>query len=422
MGKVRQIDVVKLKKGMYIVDTLRGHRLTPPVYSVEGFILSSSEGKELRQRGFLYAFVNEARSEVDLEPDLEVNIPPQDSIDDLFGLLPQPAQPSRPLDSPDVPLFVQTVSYQEELRRAQELHVQALAAAKHMHETLEAGLSENTVAAIADILQNSVESLKRNENAMLSFARLKAADEYTFTHSVNVAMYAVVLGRRLNIKDSFLSDLAMAGFFHDIGKVLVPQNILHYPGPLKGKALEIMRSHAELGRVFLEHYPSVPDIARTGAIDHHERCDGSGYPMGKGYDDISLVGRLLAVVDVYDALTSRRCYKDAYTPAKSLSIMYNSREEQFSPGFVEALIEALGVYPVGSLVRLSNNYTAIVVEQNVGLALKPKVVTLIDAFGDKVDYPRLLNLEVHASISIIESVLSLPVEIDLEKAIFYATS
>lgn len=416
MGKIRQIDVVKLKKGMYVVDTLRGHKLTPPVYSVEGFILGPAEGKALRQRGFLYAFVNEARSVVDLEPDLEVNIPAEDLTDQQFDLLP------KPLDAPDVPLYVQTISYQEELRRAQELHVQALAAAKQMHETLEAGLSENIVASIEDILKNSIESLKRNENALLSIARLKAVDEYTFTHSVNVAMYAVVLGRRLNIKDSFLADLAMAGFFHDIGKILVPQDILQYPGKLGEEQLKIMRNHADLGRVFLEHYPSVPDIARTGAIDHHERSDGSGYPLGKEHDEISLVGRLLAVVDVYDALTSRRCYKDAYTPAKSLSIMYQSREEQFSPGFVESLIEALGVYPVGSLVRLSNNYTAVVIEQKEGLALKPKVVTLIDAFGDKIDYPRLLNLEVHSSITILESVLSLPVEIDLEAAVFYAIS
>lgn len=405
MAKLRQVDVLKLKRGMYVADTLRGHRLTPPIYSVEGFILSDTEAKELRERGFLYAFVNEARSVVLPEADLEVVIP--------TGL---------PLDSPDVPRFVQTVSYQDEVRKAQELHVQALAAAKHMHATLEAGLNESAISAIEDILVQSIESLKRNENAMLSIARLKHVDEYTFTHSVNVAMYAVVLGRRLNIKDSLLSDLAMAGFFHDIGKILVPPEILNHPGKLTGEKLQVMQSHAELGHMFLEHYPGVPAIARTGAVDHHERSNGSGYPSQKTHDDISLVGRILAVADVYDALTSERCYKTAYTPSKSLSIIYKDRQAHFSPGFVEAFIEALGVYPVGSLVKLSNNYLAVVIEQQAGLALKPRVVTLVDAFGDKIDYPRLLNLEVHTSISIVESVLSLPVDIDLEKAVLYAIS
>lgn len=403
MARLRQVDVMKLKRGMYVADTLRGHRLTPPIYSVEGFILSDAEAKELRERGFLYAFVNEARSVVLPDPDVEVNI--------AIGL---------PPDSPDVPPFIQTVSYQDEVRKAQELHVQALAAAKHMHATIEAGLSESAISAIEDILLHSIESLKRNENAMLSIARLKCVDEYTFTHSVNVAMYAVVLGRRLNIKDSFLSDLALAGFFHDIGKILVPPDILNYPGVLTGENLQIMQSHAELGRMFLEHYPGVPDIARTGAVDHHERSNGSGYPSQKTHDDISLVGRILAVADVYDALTSERCYKAAFTPSKSLSIIYKNREAHFSPGYVEAFIEALGVYPVGSLVKLSNNYLAVVIEQQEGRALKPRVVTLVDAFGDKIDYPRLLDLDVHTSISIVESVLNLPVDIDLEKAVLYA--
>lgn len=403
MAKLRQVDVMKLKRGMYVADTMRGHRLTPPVYSVEGFILSPNEAKELHDRGFLYAFINESRSVVLPDPDVEIRIPP--------GL---------PLDSPEVPALVQTASYQDEVRRAQELHVQALAAAKHMHAAIEAGLSESAISSIEDVLVDSIESLKRNENAMLSIARLKSVDEYTFTHSVNVAMYAVVLGRRLNIKDSFLIDLALAGFFHDIGKILVPPELLNYPGKLTGEKLQTMQSHAELGRMFLEHYPSVPDIARIGAMDHHERSNGSGYPLQKTHDDISLVGRILAVADVYDALTSKRCYKEAYTPSKSLSIIYKDRETHFSPGFVEAFIEALGVYPVGSLVRLSNNYLAVVIEQNEGLALKPKVVTIIDAFGDKIEYPRLLNLEVHTSISIVEPVLNPPVNIDLEKAVLFA--
>lgn len=404
MVKLRQVDVMKLKRGMYVADTLRGHRLTPPVYSVEGFILSDAETKELHERGFLYAFINESRSVVLPEPDVEVIIPS-----------------NVPLDSPEVPLYVQTVNYQDEVRKAQELHVQALAAAKHMHATLEAGLSESAISAIEDVLVQSIESLKRNENAMLSIARLKRVDEYTFTHSVNVAMYAVVLGRRLNIKDSFLADLALAGFFHDIGKVLVPPDILNYPGKLTGEKLHVMQSHAELGYMFLEHYPGVPAIARTGAVDHHERSNGSGYPSQKTHDDISLVGRILAVADVYDALTSERCYKASYTPSRSLSIIYKDRHAHFSPGFVEAFIEALGVYPVGSLVRLSNSYLAVVIEQQEQ-SLKPKVVTLVDAFGDKIDYPRLLNLSVHTSISIVESVLNLPVDIDVEKAVLYAVS
>lgn len=403
MSKIRQVDVSKLKRGMYVVDTMRGQVLAPPVYSVEGFILSSTEGIELHKRGFTCAFINEARSVILPDADVEVVV-----------------DPCVALDSPEVPLISHTSSYQDEVRKAQELHVQALAAARHMHDTLEAGLSESAIQSIHGVIKGTIESLKRNENALLSIARLRNADEYTFTHSVNVAMYAVVLGRRLRVAEDSLEDLALAGFFHDIGKILVPPDVLNYPGKLSADKLESMKAHAELGRMFLEHYPGVPAIARTGAMDHHERSDGSGYPLRKKTDEISLVGRILAVVDVYDALTSKRCYKNAITPAKSLSIMYQNKERDFSPGFMEAFIEAMGVYPVGSLVRLSNNYLGVVVEQNSGAALKPNVVTLIDAFGDKISYPKLLSLEVHSSISILEPVLSLPVSIDLEQAVLYA--
>lgn len=400
MPKVRQVGILKLKKGMYVVDTTQGQELQPPLYSVEGYVLRNDEGKRLAKKGFAFACVDEVLSAVLPEPDLE---------QDLCAPL-----------ATDIPRFSPRVNIQDELIKAQDLHHQALEAAKHMHATLDAGLNAACVRMIQNILRGSIESLKRNENAMLSMARLKAADEYTFTHSVNVAMYAVVLGRRLHIKEDFLPELALAGFFHDIGKILVPHGVLHCPGKLDPESLRIMQGHAALGGELLEQYSLVSPIVLAGALEHHERCNGAGYPLGKKEPEISLVGKILAIVDVYDALTSKRCYKGAYTPAKSLSIMYQKKDADFSPGFMEAFIDALGVYPVGSLVKLSNNYIAVVIEQNPGLPLKPKVVTLIDAFGDKVDYPKVLNLEIHGSISIVEPVVALPCAMDLYETVLNA--
>lgn len=402
MAKVRQVGILKLKKGMYVVDTTQDEALEPPLYSVEGYILHDDEGNKLAKRGFAFACVDEVLSAVLPEPDLEQDLAAATAT--------------------KIPRFPSRVSMQKELVKAHDLHNQAVEAAKQMHATLDAGLSASCVRMIQDILRGSIESLERNENAMLSMARLKAADEYTFTHSVNVAMYAVVLGRRLHVKESFLPDLALAGFFHDIGKILVPQGILHSPRKLDPDSLRIMQGHASLGGEFLEHYSKVPPIVRVGATEHHERCGGKGYPLGKKEKDISLVGKILAVVDVYDALTSKRCYKNAFTPSKSLSIMYKNKDNDFAPGFMEAFIDALGVYPVGSIVKLSNNYIAVVTEHNPDLPLQPKVVTLIDAFGDKVDYPKVLNLEIHSSISIVEPMIALPRRLDLHETILNARS
>lgn len=400
MAKVRQVGIRKLKKGMYVVDTAQDGELESPLYSVEGYILHDGEGEKLAKRGFSFACIDEVLSVVLPVPDLE--------------------QTLSAVTATEIPRFTSSVSVQKELVKAYDLHNQAVEAAKQMHATLDVGLSASCVRTIQDVLRGSIESLERNENAMLSMARLKATDEYTFTHSINVAMYAVVLGRRLHIKEHFLPDLALAGFFHDIGKILVPQGILHSPRKLDPESLRIMQGHTLLGGEFLEEYSKVSSIVHVGAMEHHERCDGTGYPMGKKEKDISLVGKILAVVDVYDALTSKRCYKKAFTPSKSLAIMYNTKDNDFAPGFMEAFIDALGVYPVGSIVKLSNNYIAVVIEHNPSFPLQPKVVTLIDAFGGKVAYPKVVNLEIHRSISIVEPMIALPYPLDLRETILNA--
>lgn len=400
MPKVRQIGIHKLKKGMYVVDTTKGHGLRPPLYSVEGFVLDSDEGEKLAQKGFAFACVDEVLSHVLPEPDIE---------QDLCAAL-----------ATEIPRFSPCVSLQKELVKAQELHQQAIAAAKRMYAALDAGLDVGCIRLIQDVLRGSIESLQRNENAMLSMARLKAVDEYTFTHSVNVAMYAVVLGRRLHVKEQSLPDLALAGFFHDIGKILVPQGILHCPSKLDPDSLHIMQGHAALGGEFLENYSRVLPIVRVGAMEHHERCNGKGYPLGKKGEEISLVGKILALVDVYDALTSKRCYKAAYTPAKSLSIMYKVKDTDFSPGFLEAFIDALGVYPVGTLVKLSNSYIAVVTEHNPDHPLRPKVVTVMNALGQRAAHHKMVDLAMHRNISIVEPVVALTCDLDLQEIVLNA--
>lgn len=382
---------------MYVLDTLRGQELAPPVYSAAGFILNADEGQELKEQGFLYAYIDVERSMAVPAADLEVDV----------------LQQQRNLTSAENRIFP-TVSYQDEVRSAQSVHVQALNAAHNMHEILKSGMEKGAVDSIYTVMQGTIDSLKRNENALLSITRLRKADEYTFTHSVNVAMYAVVLGRRLCVQDAFLPDLALAGFFHDIGKMMVPHDVLNFPGKLSANSYKIMRGHPELGRIFLERYPDIPEIVKTGVIEHHERYDGSGYPRQKKHDEISLVGKILAVVDMYDALSSKRCYKNAYTPSQSLSILYKIRETDFAPGFVENFIDALGVYPVGSLVLLSDKSLAVVTEQHPALSLKPKVVLLVNARGGRIVHPQLLDLAEQSKISIVESVARLPMPMDLE--------
>ena len=394
MPQIKRVPITELSRGMYVVDMQQGRPLTPPVFSVEGYILDSSESERLRALGFLYAHVDAERF---LEPgDEQLRI---DTSDTLFSL---------------------SVDLQEELAKARKLHQQAVESAKAMRLQVTKGLTQAAMQDIKNVLTEAIESLKRNENALLIIGKLRQADEYTFTHCVNVAMLAVTLGRRFHLSDAALSDVALAGFFHDVGKLLVPPEILNFPGKLSAEQYQIMQSHAELGCIFLEHCPHMSAMASAGAADHHERYNGGGYPVGKKGEEISLAGRLLAVADVYDALSSRRCYKSALPPAKALAIMYSTKDRDFSPGYVEAFVEAVGVYPSGSLVKLSNSYLAVVIEQCANAPLKPKVVTLIDSFGDPLDRPKVLDLLVHRNISIVEPITALPHPLDVEQAILYA--
>lgn len=390
MSPFKKVPIAELKPGMYVIDTQKGQRLAPPAFSVEGYILNSGESERLRMLGYQYAHVDEARF---MEPAADASA---NTVETLFML---------------------SVSLQEEIEKARRLHHQAVESARAMRLQVSKGITQAAMQNIRNVLNEAIESLKRNENALLIMGKLRTADEYTFVHSVNVAMLSVVIGRRLKLSEAELMDVALAGFFHDIGKMLVPQDILNYPGKLSPEQYQIVKGHAELGCIFLDHCPQMSAVVGKGAIDHHERYDGSGYPAGKKGEAISLVGRILAVADVYDALSSRRCYKTALPPAKALAIIYASKDRDFSPGFVEAFIESMGVYPSGSLVRLSNNYLAVVVEQCANAPLKPKVVTLVDSFGDVIGKPKILDLLVHRNISIAEPLLNLPCPVDVEWAI-----
>lgn len=395
----RHIPIADLKKGLYVIDQHKGQSLNPPLYSVEGYILSDEEPEALARAGFQNAWIDDERTV----------IPPDNTLSekDLIDLT-----------DTDHPLHA-SVPYLEEYERASRLYAKSLEVAKEITARIETH-TDIALDETRELFTDMLSSLTRNYNALCSLAKLKNKDDYTFTHCINVAVFAVTLGKQLGVKNEFLIELGMAGFFHDIGKIFVPSEILNCPGRLNAIQFNKIKEHPDLGRRYLNHYPNLPPLVCQGTRDHHERYTGKGYPAGKRGEEISLAGRLLAVVDVYDAISSKRCYKEAITPAETLAIMYQSREDDFSPGFVEAFISVLGIYPAGSLVRLSNKYYAVVVEQNESAPLRPKVVLLIDAFGARLDHPKLVDLMIHVNLSIHGPVLQIPVDIDVEDAIKYA--
>lgn len=283
-----------------------------------------------------------------------------------------------------------TTALSDELAIARKLHADALAHVKGFVDDVRRGTQIDHRAA-RPLVENFIDSVLRNENAAVTLFKLRGFDEYTYTHSINVSLLAILLGRHLGLERPELLKLGLAGMYHDVGKARIPEAILNKPGKLTEAEFQLMKTHPLEGYKIMAGQPELdPEVLRA-VVEHHERHDGSGYPRGLEGEDIGLFSRVIAVVDVYDALTSRRVYKDAMAPAKALGMMYQWRDKDFPHHAVESFIRCVGVYPVGSFVRLSGGEYGIVASVNPIRPTRPEVKVVLDA-KMRPQIPRSLDL------------------------------
>jgi putative nucleotidyltransferase with HDIG domain len=224
---------------------------------------------------------------------------------------------------------------------------------------------------VIPVVEDITSSVDRNATALISITRIRSKDEYTYHHSIAVCALMVNLARQLGQSDEMAREAGMAGLLHDFGKVAIPDTLLKKPGALSEVEFALVRQHVERGHQILSAN-GYSDTVVDACLHHHERIDGSGYPHGLKGDAISLTARMAAVCDVYDAITSRRPYREAEGPAESLSNMYRWTGH-FDENVLAAFIRSLGIYPVGSLVRLRSNRLALVVDQGTDDTMNPVV-------------------------------------------------
>lgn len=284
------------------------------------------------------------------------------------------------------------VSMVREVEHAAKLIKKSREAVQAMFHEARMGNAVKVEAALP-LVEEITESVMRNAGAMIGLARLKTADDYTYMHSVAVCALMIALGRQLELQDDEIREAGLAGLLHDIGKMAVPAAILKKPGKLTDEEFNAVKLHPAAGHKMLEGSPGVVAMALDVCLHHHEKIDGSGYPEGLKDDQISLHARMGAICDVYDAITSNRPYKRGWCPAESLRRMAEWSKGHFDERIFAAFVKCIGIYPVGTLVRLKSERLGVVVEQPVGQSLiRPKVRIFYSAKSRGYLRPELIDL------------------------------
>lgn len=373
-----KVDVADLKIGMYI-NELDIPWLESP-FLFQGFPLNNEDEIEEVRKVCKFVFIDPERSEHSVRPDLRL-------------LSSRGQSNSVSYTSQSVKQFDEKRDsrFSEHLFRARKIYNKTRSYISKTYSDIKSNLRVNVTSA-KSLVADMTENIMVNPNAMQWLTYLKERHEYTLTHSINVCILALTFGRHLQLDRRELELLGLGALLHDIGKLKTPSEVLDKPGKLTPEEYEIMKAHPVEGHKILKQDEQMPLESLEIVLHHHERINGKGYPDKLAGDHISLITKMSSIVDVYDAITSDRCYHDGISPYKALQNIYSWAKNDFDKQLVEEFMACMGIYPVGTIIELNDGQSGIVLSATAKTRLRPIIMLVKDTNKSYYKQRRVLNL------------------------------
>ncbi len=273
---------------------------------------------------------------------------------------------------------------------ARRVYGSAVETAETLWRAAKAGDKPDPNAA-RKIIDSLAKLVSQDRTSLMALTALKRYDNYTFTHMVNVSVLAMAQARSLNLEGPLLREFGFAALMHDIGKVHTPLEVLNKPDKLTRDEFDQMKQHVVDGAHILRRTPEMPALAAVVAFEHHLRQDLSGYPENIGHRDLNLCTQIVSIADVYDALRSNRVYREGLPSERIRAIMTQKDSPAFNTRLLRRFINLMGLFPVGTLVRLTTDEVGVVTHEHPTDPFRPQVKVLLDRLGQKVEEPMLVN-------------------------------
>lgn len=379
MIQVRKVTVDNLKIGMYVSSLDRPWLETP--FALQGFLLKSQRDIDKISKFCEFVYVDFEKSEVADQTTKKRAAPvsrPRKTKQELF--------PNRSLSD-----YRDAGQFGDEYPKARQAITTLTTGVTNIFDSVSKG-SGLDVVKVKRSVEPMVESITRNPDACIWLARMKQADTYTYQHSIGCSIWAVALGRQLGLPKPDLRSLAIGGLLFDVGKLQVDKELIDAKRKLTDQEFQMVQNHVNLGLEAVKKSGLMNKDVLEMIEYHHERHDGSGYPKGLKGDQIPIFARIAAIVDCYDAITSHRSYAKALPPSMAIKMLYEWRDIDFQAELVEEFIQAVGIYPAGTLVELSSGQVGVVLSEYRTPRLRPKVMILLDANKKPIMDVQTINL------------------------------